>query len=391
MDTALGGFLQENYSFDAGHRNPNGGNFKWAEERVQLKLDVNKEPFRVFLKADGFHDWIAHEFDAELREGFIEYTSARWDARFGRQIITWGVGDLIFINDIFPKDYEAFFSGRPLEYLKKGVDGAKFGIYPGFASFEVVLVPFFTPNVFPSPERFFLFDPLAQVTNREKEEPAVSLKDTEIALRAYRQVAGFDTSVYAYRGFFRQASELPNSIIAPTALTLFFPELSVYGASAQKQMLGGVVSLEAGYYDSREDRHGTNPLIPNSNTRFLLGYQKQLWQDLTIGLQYYGEYMQNYGHYLETLPAGFPAQRRYIDLTALRVTQLLKHQTLRLSFFSFYSIADGDYMLNPEVKYSFTDHIWAALGADVFGGNGTTQFGMLDRDDNIYIQTRYEF
>ena len=52
--------------------------------------------------------------------------------RAGRQIITWGLGDLIFINDVFPKDYEAFFSGRPMEYMKKGVDGVKIGYYPSF-------------------------------------------------------------------------------------------------------------------------------------------------------------------------------------------------------------------------------------------------------------------
>ncbi len=391
-DVSLGGFLQGNYSFDIAQGNPDGGNFKWAEERVQLKLDANKGPFRVFIKTDGFHDWTDQDFNAELREGFVEYTANKWDAQIGRQIITWGVGDLIFINDVFPKDYEAFFSGRPLEYLKKGVDAAKFGLYPGFASFDVVAIPFFTPNVYPSPNRFWIFDPFPQVTAREKEEPPVSLKDTELAVRAYRQIAGFDTSVYFYRGFFRQPSPLPDNFQTPTRLTLFYPELSEYGASAQGQALGGVLSLEAGYYDSRQDRSGTNPLIPNSQTRFLVGYQRQLWEDFTLGVQYYFEYMHNYSHYLESLPQGFSPEKRYQDLTSLRLTKLLRHQTLRLSFFMFYSPAVSDYMLNPEVKYNFTDHIWAALGSNIFGGgNRSSQFGQLARDNNMYVQVRYEF
>jgi hypothetical protein len=152
-----------------------------------------------------------------------------------------------------------------------------------------------------------------------------------------------------------------------------------------------VLSLEAGYYDSRQNRGGTNPLTPNSQTRFLTGYQKQLWEDFTLGVQYYGEYMHNYSNYMQNLPAGFPADGRYRDLATVRLTQLLKHQTLRLSLFSFYSLSHGDYMLNPEAKYNFTDHIWTALGANIFGGSGTTQFGQLKRDSNLYVQTRYEF
>jgi len=41
--------------------------------------------------------------DVELREGYIGYTAKIWDIRLGRQIITWGIGDLIFINDVFSK------------------------------------------------------------------------------------------------------------------------------------------------------------------------------------------------------------------------------------------------------------------------------------------------
>ena len=363
-----------------------------GEERLQVKLDASKDPFHIFVKADGWYDHIDQKWDSELREGYLDYTSSKWDARIGRQVITWGVGDLLFINDVFPKDYAAFFSGRPLEYLKKGIDAAKVGVYPGFASFELIATPFFEGNTFPDPARFHLFDPFPAITDRPENEPAAKFENAEVALRAYRDIAGFDVSLYAYRGFFRQPSMMPDNSVIPTQLTLFFPKLSVYGASAQGRALDGVLSLEAGYYDSREDRAGTNPMIPNSQTRFLIGYQRQLWEDFTVGLQYYGEYMHDYPAYRDSLPADFPRERRLRDLATVRLTQFLKHQTVRLSFFSFYSPADGDYMLNPEIKYNFSDHIWAALGANIFGGGKPwTQFGQLTKDDNVYMQVRYEF
>ena len=44
------------------------------------------------------------------------------------------------------------------------------------------------------------------------------------------------------------------------------------------------------------------------------------------------------------------------------------------------------------IKYNFSDHIWAALGANIFGGGEKwSQFGQLDRNDNVYLQMRYKF
>jgi hypothetical protein len=391
-DVSLHGFLQGNYARDTVTANPDGKDYKLSEERVQLKLDASADPFRLLVKGDAFYDNLDKKSLTELREGYFDYTAGKWDARIGRQIVTWGVGDLLFINDVFPKDYAAFFSGRPLEYLKRGVDAAKVGVYPAFASAEFIAIPSFEPNNYPDPRRFSLFDPLSGVTNRDVQDPYRDFKKAETALRIYRDVAGFDTSLYCYRGYSRQPSVLPDNPVAPTRLTFFYPQLSVYGASLQGRAFDGVVSLEGGYYDSREDGHGTNPMIPNSQTKYLVGYQRQLWEDFTAGLQYYGEYMQDYSAYVQNLPAGFPQDKRLHELASLRLTQFMIHQTLRLSFFAFYGLSDRDYMLNPEIKYNLTDSVWVALGGNVFGGGRPwSQFGQLAKNDNVYGQMRYEF
>jgi hypothetical protein len=44
------------------------------------------------------------------------------------------------------------------------------------------------------------------------------------------------------------------------------------------------------------------------------------------------------------------------------------------------------------VRYSFTDALWGAVGANIFGGGKeTTFFGQLDKNDNVYVTMRYEF
>lgn len=391
-DVNIHGFFQGNYSAGLYGSNPDGGDFKWAEEKLQLKISADKESFYLFLKGELSYDHISEESELELREGYLDYLYNDWDLRLGRQVITWGLGDLIFINDVFPKDYEAFFSGRPMEYLKKGIDGIKLGIYPSFASAELVIIPFFEPNVYQDNKRFWMFDPMPLVMNRREEEPTINMENTEIALRVYRDIAGLDTSLYFYRGFFRQPSILPDNLSTPTKITLFYPELTVYGASLQGRALNGIISLEGGYYASRQDRKGTDPMIPNQSTKFLIGYQRQLREDFTAGMQYYTVYMHDYNQYKINLSSGFPQEKRLQDLLTLRLTHLFMHQTLRLSFFSFWSLSDGDYMFIPEVKYNFSDHVWAAIGADIFGGGEVwNQFGQLDKNDNIYLQMRYEF
>ena len=186
-DVLIHGFVQGNYSLGS-KANPDGGDFKCAEERWQLKLDASKESFRLFIKTDAFHDHIDKNANIELREGYIDYTGKEWDLRVGKQVITWGTGDLIFITDIFPKDYEAFFSGRPMEYLKKGIDGIKIGLYPDFVSSELIIIPIFESNNYPDAKRFYMFDSLPNITNREERKPGNNLENTEIAFRIYRDI-----------------------------------------------------------------------------------------------------------------------------------------------------------------------------------------------------------
>lgn len=391
------GFAQVNYAARLGttrQEKPPSGDFLLGEERLQLQLSGSapKGGVGYFAKGDFFRDEVDNQADLDVREAYVSYAEGSVDLKAGRQIHTWGTGDLIFINDLFPKNYVALFSGRPMEYLKTGASSLKTSLYSDQVSMDLVAIPFFEPDQLPTRRRFFLFDPFSQVTNRVEARPRHDLGNTEIAARLYRPILGFDTALYAYRGFFRTPSMEPDSMAAPTKLTIVYPRLSAYGASLQGNAAGGVLSLEAGYYDSRQDQAGSNPVIPNSQTRFLAGYQRSPWTDFTAGLQYYGEYMQHYERYEASLPAGFPKQDRLRQLLTLRLTQLLKYQTWRLSLFSFWSPTDEDYYIIPEAAWRVTDELTATVGANVFGGARSTTFlGQLDLNDNLYLAMRYEF
>ncbi|MFQ5866927.1 MAG: hypothetical protein ACE5IT_02910 [bacterium] len=397
-EVSLHGFLQGNYTPRVtGEKLKTEGesDFLLAEERVQLKLSdySSSGDAGYFVKVDFFRDSIENNTDIDIREAYLDYSSQLYSFRIGRQIITWGVGDLLFINDVFPKDYFAFFTGRPLEYLKIGSDAFKIDFFPGFLSAEVVVIPFFEPNNLPTGQRLFIFDPFSEIQDRETLKPSPEFENMELALRFYRNVLGFDTSLYAYKGFSHFPGMRPDNLTSPSKISFFFPELAVYGFSAQGNAVNGLLSIEGGYYDSLDDQDGTDPLIVNSQTMFLVGYQRPLlWKEFNIGLQYYGEYMHKYDNYEKSLPQSFPKQDKLRQYITFRLTQFLKYQTLKLSLFAFYSPNDEDYFIIPEIKYNISDEMWISIGGNVFGGKvDNTFFGQLNKNDNLYLTLRYEF
>lgn len=396
MDIEVHGFALGTYAVRTNNsaRSKQGGGLLLAEERLRLDVAAwaQDTDASIRIKNDFTHDSVTGSFGNDLREAYLDYSTGDFDFQLGRQIVTWGVGDLLFINDVFPKDWVSFFSGRPLEYLKKGADGVRVRYSGELFNAELLAIPFFRPDSVPDAGRFSLFDPFAAVTTRVEERPSATPGNTELALRLYRRTWGFDTSLYAFKGFWETPSMRPNQLAAPSRVMIFYPRLSVFGASAQGNFFRGVLSLEAGYYDSRQDRAGSDATIPNSQIRFLAGYQQQAWEDATIGVQYYVEIMQHHAAYLASLPAGFPAQKRYRDTFTLRIEQLLLHQTLRLSLFAFYGRAEKDYLVRPLVSYAFSDRLHVSLGANIFGGKRNTTFlGQYDKDDNVDLTARYDF
>lgn len=371
-----------------------GGDFVLGEERLRLDLKAATRSGDAFLRAKGdvFHDAIANEIHGDLREAYAGYAKGPADLRFGRQIVTWGVGDLFYINDVFPKDWESYFSGRPMEYFKLGADGLRTQVFSNVLNADLLVIPFFTPDTLPSTQRFFLYDPFSAIPNRTEMKPRTRYSNVEVAMNLYRRIAGADLSVYFSKGFWKLPSERLDDPAAPTTVTTFYPVLYVYGLSLQRGLFGGIISAEAGYYDSRDDNLGSDSQIPNSQWRFLAGYQREFWRDFTAWIQFYGEVMERHAAYKQSLPAGSPVQDRLRGVVSVRLTQWLHYNSWKLALFAAVSPTDVDYFLQPEISYRVTDDLGIAIGGNIFGGRkGTTFFGQLANNDNVFFNVRYDF
>jgi hypothetical protein len=132
--------------------------------------------------------------------------------------------------------------------------------------------------------------------------------------------------------------------------------------------------------------------VENPSIKYLVGYERQAWTDFTVGVQYFVEQMLHFESFKTSLPPGAPSRDEFRHLFTLRLTQLLRYQTIELSLFVFFSPSDLDYYLRPAVSYKITDQLTAVLGANLFGGaKQSTAFGQLEANDNVYLRLTYSF
>ena len=382
---------------------PNEKDASLGEARFQLGLERMWDAATVTLRADMLYDDVTeeHDWDLEAGTGWLDlreanlslYLSELLELKLGRQILTWGTGDMLFINDLFPKDWQAFFSGRDVEYLKAPSDAVLVSLFPdGIADVYVVWTPRFDPARYIRGERLSYWNPMLGETAGQNAmiEPALPdewIEDDELAVRVARNIEGYDVSLYGYDGFWKN----PEGMDAATGQPMF-PRLAVYGASVNGNLMGGVVSAEVGYYDSKDDRTGTDPLTPNSEERVLVGYEREIGADLTLGVQYYLEYMLDYAAYLAGVSPGSSAADRDRHVITARLTKMAMGQNLTLSLFAYYSPSDQDAYLRPSVKYKMSDAVLLTAGGNVFlGEEEHTFFGQFANNNNIYAGARYSF
>jgi hypothetical protein len=363
------------------------------EARLQLDSSASWENVQFRAKMDFLYEGVDNEADVDPREINASFSPiSAVDLKIGRQILTWGVGDYLFINDLFPKDWKSFLLGRDDEYLKAPSDAVKASLFSDVANLDVVYTPRFNPDRYIDGERISFFNPrLDRMAGEEDPFPVEKrddwFTDDEIAVRLSRNINGYDTALYGYHGFWK--SPVGFDAVSGEAT---FPRLGVYGASVRGNVFKGVGSLEAGYYDSLDDRSGDDPLIPNSQTRFLAGYEQELATDVTLGGQYYLEHMMDYAVYRRSLPEGMTAIDEDRHVLTLRLTWLAFHQNLRFSVFTFYSPSDRDAYVRPTMYYRIDDHWTASIGANLFRGESKrTCFGQFEDAANAYASLRYGF
>jgi len=362
-----------------------------AELRSHLEWERSVGSAHYSLKGDLYADGVEDGLQLDLREAVVQLTPVEWlDIQAGQQVSTWGTGDMLFLNDLFPKDWKSFFSGRDETYLKAPAAGIKGSLYADGFSLDLIWTPLFEPDRYIDGERFSYFSPLAgrQMAAPDgvidADEPDDFPEDGELAARLYGRRGSLEWALYGYRGFWKQ----PNGL--SSGGDPIFPRLDVFGGSLRAPLGGGIANTEIAWYEGA-DAEGDDPLIPNDQLRWLAGYEHELVPRLTGAMQYYVEWIQDY----DELKSGSPALYRPDELrqvVTLRLTWKSMRDNLTLSWFNYWSPTDQDYYLRPSVSYRLDDNWTLSAGANLFGGEQAhTFFGQFEEGSNLWARIRYGF
>ncbi len=377
--------------------------YTMLEQRLQLKTRYAITGENVLSRWNGVvtykGDFTLDEYfqttgSYEAREFNLAFSPAGMvDIKAGRQVLTWGTGDYLFINDLFPKDYVSFYIGRDDEYLKKPTDALRISLYPKIANIDFALIPHFTPNTVPEGDRLSFFDSFqGGIAGRESErnavKPAAQGSNIQYALRLYRTFGSTEGALYYYRG----SDPSPRSYLDEANRQLFYERLDAYGASVRRPFAGGIANMEFGYYRSRQDTSGNNRLIENSMLKWLAGYDRDLGNDLKVGLQYFFEQKLDYTDYKSALLPNDYSWDEYRHLLTQRITKLYKNQTVMVGLFNFWSPSDKDGYARATCSYDISDQWKFVFGVNIpWGEDDITDFGMMKRDKNAFVRLRYSF
>ncbi len=363
-------------------------------EDLRWRLESRWQPGKatIAFKADAGYDGIENDWVIDVRDLTLAFAiGSGADVKIGRQVQTWGTGDLVFLNDLFPKDFVSFFSGRDDEYLKAPGNSLRITRYSPAVNIDFAWTPVFEPDIYLTGERYSFFSPLAGGNVAPNPplsaiEPGESLSNGEFALRLFRTVSGREYAVYAYRGYFKQ----PNALTP--ALEATFAPMSSLGASLRQPVGPGLFNTEVSYYDSRDDRDGDDPLLPNDQFRFLLGYEWEAKPNFTVALQYYLEWILDHDALIANSPFPQYEPDEIRHLITNRLTYRANRDKYTWSLFTFFSPSDRDVYLRPVFTYRHSDSWSLTTGANFFDGRDEhTFFSQLQDASNIYLRLKYNY
>jgi hypothetical protein len=421
-----GGYLQT----DNRLRLKGDNDFSWHEYRLDLKTEVKpieKAHFysEVWLRSLGFPtvensaDLVSKDkvspLNLDLREAYVDlygFLFDNLDLRIGRQRIAWGTADKLNPTDnLNPDDLEDIWDfGRHL-----GSDGLKASYYLKDYTFSLIYIPIFTPAVLPRGDWASALSPSAQLptglTLRNSTDtivmPKNNLKESSITgVKISKNLFGYDFSLSYVFG--RDGLPLAKkAIFTPTetpgevdiASELIYPRMHIVGID----MAGAIASV--GVWSEAAIFFPEKIIMTTDLTALGMGIQESVALDdkpyirYVIGADYTlknGIYIN--GQYLH----GFTHERGQDNLEDYFLFSLewkLLNEKLKIipigggvEIKDFKDI-ENNYalVLSPEITYSPVDNAEITLGTRFIDGKGTTTFGKVRDNDELYFKVKYCF
>ena len=328
--------------------------------------------------------------EGRLIEAYATVHFSKSDLRIGKQIVAWGRADGINPTDnLTPRDFVILLPND--DDQRFGTTALKLDTY---LSTEHMLTIFTTPYFEPS--KIYLPATGSFVEDR----PASALSNSQLGIKLNKVGGEADWSVSYYRGFnlLPDARIVNINVVQPT-LELHYDRINVFGADFARNYGRYGFRGEIAYVDT-EDVTGTDPGIKNPYLFWVIGVDRTFFENLNINLQFFDRRVQNY-HNPEYIAV--PAERAVAIQNAItggqqdpisngisfRVGTKWLNDTLEAEIFGILNLTRNDRLIRPLISYAFSDHLKGIMGGDFYEGADNTQFGILKRNQGVFIELRY--
>lgn len=377
---------------------------------IEGNIDLTNNTFIEFkplLRADN-HNFVENQFqykeDKEKRPSitfnelyFIHY-GEQFEFSIGKQIFSWGLGDLINTNDdLNPVDIldsidseklgQSSISGR---YL-----GDRFNLHGA-----VVFQP--APARLPQQDsRWFIsLSPLQEaMTPKYGFAPEVSFADASsvdapnigLQLTSSSWFTGWDTEFTYYSGHDPVGVYLLDLEPTRLKLTRHYPKFHEYGAGFSTEIDEFEIHGTISYHDTERDEMDDDffvGMIGGRRTFYDIPFLTNV-EELTVGIEYIKEnILHKKTENSRFISSGFG---RMLTDTVLTRLNFKFSEDSSLEFINIYNRSDNDNYIGVELSHKWADNLKSNLRFDFLSGGTNTLFGSWKDNDRILLKTSYNF
>ncbi len=380
------------------------------------------------------------EWDPLLREAWVDLSLGKLEARLGRQLVSWGKSDGVWMLDQInpfnfrnPAVFEEEDTKIPLwmanlQYNVKPNHTLQFLFIPRYVPAKLPSAPHdWTPNITRWVDEYYsAFDytfknywGIPEGFSVDSQRPTTNFANSEYGVRWSGLGKGISYTLNYLYTWSDYLNDYPNTgdWLTATGVERRADRLSIFGGAADyrwdsflglKEM---VTRGEFAYFKNAVWYDRDFNAKEKDYIGVLFGFDKYYFTDYWFSFQVQSTYIlgadkwssayYDLGAYSPVQPdPTYGALTEYgngmrntweTNLTFYLMKEYLPGDTLHTELFLLYD-DDGAFWLRPKAKYDVTDQLHVSLGVNIFWGNENSPFvGESHDNDNVFVEFLWGF
>jgi len=361
-----------------------------TKTRLVFETDRSSLEFDIRLYPDA-------KLDFQLKEAFFQLYLGPFDLRLGRQRISWGKSEGLFVADLVsPLDLREFLL-QDLEDLKLPVSALRVWYYmhENF-SLEGVWLPYFEPPLRAQGDSPWAFNQPAPPVPAVIEEailPAKTMWNSELAVRINTLWLGADwalATLYIWDDWMVRHAKLTTDSLTqqPFAfITPYYHRVHVFTLGAERPYRSLVFRAEGAYYPVRYfptmNPQDADMVSESSFLDLLIACDWKINSDWSLGTQaFWRRIIDHDSAFVD------PQNRQFASMS---IVGSMIDGYLKPSCFLLYGFEEAEYLLRLRMECEPVNSVTLAAGIDIIGGEQQGILGNFKDNDLCYLEVHYSF